>query len=86
MSRLTDFCLPENYNAFLTSWKNVYNAISDNDKIYMFWSPNVDTSSEPVAPWWPGKEYVSRSATYSQSAQHHTDCDAFLKKKIRYTL
>ena len=36
----------------------MYNAVSGNDKIYMYWSPNVDTSSEPVSPWWPGKEYT----------------------------
>lgn len=36
----------------------MYNAISGNDKIHMYWSPNDDTSSEPVAPWWPGTEYV----------------------------
>ena len=24
----------------------------------MFWSPNVDTASEPVDPWWPGPDYV----------------------------
>jgi Glycosyl hydrolase family 26 len=47
-----------NYGQFMTAWQNMYNAIKDNDKIFMFWSPNDDTSSEPVAPWWPGKEYV----------------------------
>lgn len=36
----------------------MYNAVSSNDKIFMFWSPNDDTTSEPVAPWWPGKNYV----------------------------
>lgn len=47
-----------NYDEFMTAWKNMYDAIKGNDKIFMFWSPNDDTSSEPVAPWWPGKEYV----------------------------
>jgi hypothetical protein len=42
----------------MTAWQNMYNAVSGNDKIHMFWSPNDDTSSEPVAPWWPGKQYV----------------------------
>lgn len=25
---------------------------------HRYWSPNADTSSEPVAPWWPGKSQV----------------------------
>jgi hypothetical protein len=49
----------ENIDAYMNAWKTMYNAISGNDMIHMYWSPNVDTSSEPVAPWWPGKEYVS---------------------------
>jgi beta-mannanase len=48
----------ENYEEFITGWKNMYNAVSGNSKIFMYWSPNDDTSSEPVAPWWPGKQYV----------------------------
>jgi hypothetical protein len=24
----------------------------------MWWSPNVDTSSAPIAPYWPGPDYV----------------------------
>jgi beta-mannanase len=47
-----------NYDEYQTAWKTMYNAVSGNDKIFMFWSPNDDTTSEPVAPWWPGEEYV----------------------------
>ena len=47
-----------NYAEFITAWENMYNAIKGNDKIFMFWSPNDNTASEPVAPWWPGKAYV----------------------------
>jgi hypothetical protein len=47
-----------NYDEFMTAWQNMYNAIEGNDMIFMYWSPNDDTSSEPVAPWWPGKQYV----------------------------
>jgi hypothetical protein len=36
----------------------MFNAIKGNDKIFMFRSPNDNTASEPVAPWWPGKAYV----------------------------
>lgn len=42
----------------MTAWENMYNAIKGNDKIFMYWSPNDDTASEPVKPWWPGKAYV----------------------------
>ena len=48
----------KDYSAFMTAWSDVYNAVEDNDNIYMYWSPNVDTSSEPVAPWWPGASQV----------------------------
>ncbi|KAL2827424.1 glycoside hydrolase [Aspergillus cavernicola] len=47
-----------NHSNFMIAWKNMHKAISHNKKIYMFWSPNLDTPSEPVAPWWPGKQYV----------------------------
>ncbi|TGO14343.1 hypothetical protein BTUL_0054g00110 [Botrytis tulipae] len=43
---------------FVTAWKNIHAAVSTNPKIKMFWSPNVDTSSAPVAPYWPGPSYV----------------------------
>ncbi|KAF7874798.1 hypothetical protein EAF04_001972 [Stromatinia cepivora] len=43
---------------FITAWKNVHAAVSSNPKIKMYWSPNVDTSSAPVAPYWPGASYV----------------------------
>ncbi|RAH43046.1 glycoside hydrolase [Aspergillus brunneoviolaceus CBS 621.78] len=46
------------YAAFNQTWKDMYTATESNDMIYMFWSPNVDTDSEPIAPWWPGREYV----------------------------
>jgi beta-mannanase len=47
-----------NYAAFKTAWENMYNAVKGNEKIFMFWSPNDDTASEPAAPWWPSKAYV----------------------------
>lgn len=53
-----NFCCKENTGEFMTAWQNMYNAVNSNDKIYMFWSPNDDTLSEPVAPWWPGSKYV----------------------------
>ncbi|KAF5879177.1 putative glycoside hydrolase family 26 protein [Botrytis fragariae] len=43
---------------FVTAWKNIHAAVSSNPKIKMYWSPNVDTSSAPVAPYWPGASYV----------------------------
>ncbi|KAF7907127.1 uncharacterized protein EAF01_004714 [Botrytis porri] len=43
---------------FITAWKNIHAAVSTNPKIKMYWSPNVDTSSSPVAPYWPGASYV----------------------------
>jgi beta-mannanase len=47
---------------FATAWSNIRKAVSavntTDAKIYMYWSPNVDTSSDPVAPWWPGKSEV----------------------------
>ncbi|TGO20996.1 hypothetical protein BPAE_0249g00020 [Botrytis paeoniae] len=43
---------------FVTAWKNIHAAVSTNPKIKMYWSPNVDTSSAPVAPYWPGASYV----------------------------
>ncbi|TGO57760.1 hypothetical protein BCON_0062g00300 [Botryotinia convoluta] len=43
---------------FVTAWKNIHAAVSTNPKIRLYWSPNVDTSSAPVAPYWPGASYV----------------------------
>ncbi|PQE08469.1 glycoside hydrolase family 26 protein [Rutstroemia sp. NJR-2017a BBW] len=43
---------------FITAWKNIHAAVANNPKIKMWWSPNVDTSSAPVAPYWPGPDYV----------------------------
>ncbi|ESZ95292.1 glycoside hydrolase family 26 protein [Sclerotinia borealis F-4128] len=43
---------------FIAAWKNIHAAVSKNPKIKMYWSPNVDTSSAPVAPYWPGASYV----------------------------
>ncbi|EDN91111.1 hypothetical protein SS1G_00514 [Sclerotinia sclerotiorum 1980 UF-70] len=43
---------------FVTAWKNIHAAVSSNPKIKMYWSPNVDTSDAPVAPYWPGASYV----------------------------
>lgn len=43
---------------FITAWKNIHAAVSKNPKIKMWWSPNVDTSNAPVAPYWPGASYV----------------------------
>ncbi|KUJ15821.1 glycoside hydrolase [Mollisia scopiformis] len=47
-----------NYAEYKTAWTNMYNAVKSDKKIFMYWCPNVDTSSEPVAPWWPGKDTV----------------------------
>ncbi|RLL95040.1 hypothetical protein CFD26_104518 [Aspergillus turcosus] len=46
------------YDAFKQSWKTLSDATRANNQIYMFWSPNKDTDTEPAAPWWPGSEYV----------------------------
>ncbi|PWY74326.1 glycoside hydrolase [Aspergillus heteromorphus CBS 117.55] len=46
------------YSAFLTTWKSMHAATHPNPLIHMFWSPNENTTSEPVAPWWPGEDYV----------------------------
>ncbi|KAF2719652.1 glycoside hydrolase family 26 protein [Polychaeton citri CBS 116435] len=48
----------QNYDGFKQAWQTMYNAVSGNSKIYMYWSPNVDDSGEPVAPWWPGAGQV----------------------------
>ena len=50
--------LSDNPSEYLTAWQNMYAASQSDDKILMHWSPNDDTTSEPVAPWWPGSEYV----------------------------
>ncbi|CAF9943385.1 MAG: hypothetical protein ALECFALPRED_000257 [Alectoria fallacina] len=43
---------------FITAWQTVHAAVASNPKILMFWCPNDDTTSEPVAGWWPGADYV----------------------------
>ena len=43
---------------FIAAWKLLHAAAASNSLIKMYWSPNVDSPSEPVAPWWPGAEYV----------------------------
>ncbi|KXL46989.1 MAG: glycoside hydrolase family 26 protein [Acidomyces sp. 'richmondensis'] len=47
---------------FMTARSNMYNAVSavnnSSAHIYMFWSPNVDTEQDPVAPWFPSVDQV----------------------------
>ncbi|KAI4216027.1 MAG: hypothetical protein LQ351_001523 [Letrouitia transgressa] len=43
---------------FKTAWQTIHAAVASNPKILMFWSPNQNTTSEPVDGWWPGADYV----------------------------
>ncbi|KXL47735.1 glycoside hydrolase family 26 protein [Acidomyces richmondensis BFW] len=47
------FVYPIYSSEFQTAWANMYDAVKSNDKIHMFWSPNYNDSSEPVAKWFP---------------------------------
>ncbi|KAL9611135.1 MAG: hypothetical protein Q9167_004215 [Letrouitia subvulpina] len=43
---------------FHTAWQTLHAAVASNPKILMFWSPNQNTTSEPIDGWWPGGNYV----------------------------
>ena len=42
---------------FIDAWNAVYNAVKDIDGCYMFWTPNVDQSSN-LQQWFPGADNV----------------------------
>jgi len=46
-----------NYDAYKTSWNNMYNAVKNNDKIHMYWSPN-QASSSSLQPWFPSPSTI----------------------------
>lgn len=45
---------------YVTAWRNVANAVSDNPRVHMFWSPN-NLGGGPASSldeWFPGDDYV----------------------------
>ncbi|EOO00154.1 putative glycoside hydrolase family 26 protein [Phaeoacremonium minimum UCRPA7] len=73
---------------FIYAWRNVSNAVKENDRVLMFWSPNNVKSNDELDPWWPGSDYVqivgvdlyisSASATFENT--FGSFYDAFAKK------
>ncbi|KAL9036492.1 MAG: hypothetical protein Q9214_006108 [Letrouitia sp. 1 TL-2023] len=49
---------PTAHAEFKTAWQIMHAAVASNPKILMFWSPNQNTTSEPIDGWWPGANYV----------------------------
>jgi hypothetical protein len=43
---------------FKTAWQNVANAVKDNDKVLMYWSPNNVADASDLDQWFPGAQYV----------------------------
>ncbi|MCJ1446419.1 MAG: hypothetical protein MMC23_006924 [Stictis urceolatum] len=43
---------------FVKAWQNVANAVKDNDKVLMYWSPNNVQDASQLEQWFPGAEYV----------------------------
>lgn len=40
------------------AWKKVANAVKDNSKVKMYWSPNQSDEIELLDEWWPGEDTV----------------------------
>jgi len=46
-----------NYDEYKSAWNNMYNAVKNNPKIYMYWSPN-NADSSALQPWFPSPSTI----------------------------